>query len=324
MPAGAWPLVLKLALPNLIMWHLLAIIAIKMLPSGRAAILGYTMPVWAVVIGLIAFNEKPLRRHWWGVLAALVGTLLLLSSEFTALAGAPLGTVLMLIAAASWGYGTHLMRRHLTDMPIIALTFWMLTMTLVVMLVGSIVFEMPRWRMPGATEWASIVYNMVLAIAFCHVVWSMLARKLPPAASGLSVMMIPVIGVFSGMVLLGERPFWQDYAALILILIALSSVFLTPRGNCALNIVRVQFAGVRNKFDALGRRRMCRQIRRPVAFWASLVVGCSACARTALPTIQSICRSRAAGRPRTNRLRAPLRANNRGRSISPAARRRRC
>ncbi len=228
-PAGAWPLVLKLAIPNVIAWHLLAIFAIKMLPSGRAAILGYTMPVWAVVIGLIAFGEKPLRRHWWGVSAALVGTLLLLSSELTALAGAPLGTVLMLSAAAAWGYGTHLMRRHLTDMPIIALTFWMLAMTVVVMFTLSIIFEMPRWRMPDATEWASIAYNMVLAIAFCHVVWSMLARKLPPAASGLSVMMIPVLGVFSGMWLLGERPFWQDYAALALILIALSSVFLTPR-----------------------------------------------------------------------------------------------
>ena len=230
-PAGAWPLVVKLALPNLIMWHLLAIFAIKMLPSGRAAILGYTMPVWAVIIGLIAFNEQPQRRHWWGVVAAFVGTLLLLSSEFTALSGAPLGTFLMLVAAASWGYGTHLMRRNLTDMPIIALTFWMLTLTLVVMSVGSVLFEMPRWRMPNVIEWASIVYNMVLAIAFCHVVWSMLARKLPPAASGLSVMMIPVIGVFSGMALLGERPFWQDYVALILILVALSSVFLTPRAT---------------------------------------------------------------------------------------------
>ncbi|MGZ9059304.1 MAG: DMT family transporter, partial [Burkholderiaceae bacterium] len=125
-PAGAWPVVLKLAIPNVIAWHLLAIIAIKMLPSGRAAILGYTMPVWAVVIGLVVFNEKPLRRHWWGVAAALVGTLLLLSSEFTALTGSPLGTLLMLAAAAAWGYGTHLMRRHLTNMPIIALTFWML------------------------------------------------------------------------------------------------------------------------------------------------------------------------------------------------------
>jgi drug/metabolite transporter (DMT)-like permease len=228
-PAGAWPVVLKLAIPNVIAWHLLAIVAIKMLPSGRAAILGYTMPVWAVVIGLIAFNEKPLRRHWWGVSAALAGILLLLSSELTALTGSPLGTVLMLTAAAAWGYGTNLMRRHLTDMPIIALTFWMLAMTVVAMFALSIVFEMPRWRMPGPIEWASIVYNMVLAIAFCHVVWAMLARKLPPAASGLSVMMIPVLGVFSGMWLLDERPFWQDYVALVLILISLSSVFLTPK-----------------------------------------------------------------------------------------------
>jgi drug/metabolite transporter (DMT)-like permease len=228
-PPGAWPTIVKLALPNVIVWHLLAILAIKMLPSGRAAILGYTMPVWAVVFGLLLFNERPLPRHWLGVLAAAVGIVLLLASELTSLAGAPLGTLLMLTAAAAWGYGTHLIRRHLTGMPIIALTFWMLVLTLAVMMVATTMFEFARWRMPGTLEWASIVYNMVLAIAFCHVVWSMLARKLPPAASGLSVMMIPVLGVFSGMWILGERPSWQDYVALALILVALSTVLLPSR-----------------------------------------------------------------------------------------------
>jgi drug/metabolite transporter (DMT)-like permease len=215
--------------PNVIVWHLLAIVAIKMLASGRAAILGYTMPVWAVVFGLLVFREKPLRRHWVGVIAAFIGTLLLLSSEFTKLAGSPLGTILMLVAAASWGYGTHLMRRHLTAMPTIALTFWMLSLTLVVTATVSIATEMDQWRMPLPLEWFSIVYNMAIAIAFCHVVWSMLARNLPPAASGLSVMMIPVLGVFSGMVVLGEQPHWQDYAALVLILVALSTVLLPSR-----------------------------------------------------------------------------------------------
>ena len=57
----------------------------------------------------------------------------------------------------------------------------------------------------------------------------MLARKLPPAASGLSVMLIPVLGVFSGMWILGEQPYWQDYAALLLILLALSTVLLPTR-----------------------------------------------------------------------------------------------
>ena len=227
-PPGAWPDIVRLAIPNLIVWHLLAIIAIKLLPSGRAAILGYTMPVWAVIFGLLFFSERPLARYGVGVIAALIGTVLLLSAELTALAGSPLGTLLMLTAAASWGYGTHLMRRHLSAMPTIALTFWMLVLTLIFMLTGSLLFELERWRWPTPVEWAAIVYNMVIAIAFCHVVWSMLARKLPPAASGLSVMMIPVLGVFSGMWLLGESPHWQDYAALVLILIALSTVLL-PR-----------------------------------------------------------------------------------------------
>jgi drug/metabolite transporter (DMT)-like permease len=57
----------------------------------------------------------------------------------------------------------------------------------------------------------------------------MLARTLPPIASSLSVMMIPVIGVFSGAWLLSETPHWQDYAAMLLILAAMSTVLLKPR-----------------------------------------------------------------------------------------------
>jgi len=228
-PPGSWREIAWLALPNMIVWHVLAIQAIKLLPSGRAAILGYTMPVWAVLCGLLFFGERPLGRHWFGVFAAFLATLLLLSSEFTTLAGSPLGTALMLIAAAAWGFGTHLMRRHLIDLPIITLTFWMMALTVLVMLATSLAFEFERWRWPVAQEWLPLAYNIVFAVAFCHVVWSMLARKLPPAASGLSVMLIPVLGVFSSMWLLGEQPSWQDYSALVLILIALSTVLLPAR-----------------------------------------------------------------------------------------------
>jgi drug/metabolite transporter (DMT)-like permease len=229
MPPGAFPVLFRLAVPNVIVWHLVVVIALKMLPSGRAAILGYTMPIWAVLAGLLFFGERPVPRHWLGIVAALAGTLLLLSSEFTALTGSPLGTLMMLAAAAFWGFGTHLLRRNLTDMPVLALTYWMLVLALPFMVLGSVLFERAAWRAPDAWEWASIVYNIFLAIAFCHVVWSKLARTLPPAASGLSVMMIPVLGVFSGMWLLGETPHWQDYAALALILVALSTVLFGRR-----------------------------------------------------------------------------------------------
>jgi drug/metabolite transporter (DMT)-like permease len=230
-PRGAWPQIARLALPNMIVWHVLLIVALKMLPAGRSAILGYTMPVWVVVFGLLVFREAVPRVHLLGVGAAFAAALLLLSSEFVALSGRPLGTLLVLVAAAAWGYGTHLMRRHLRSMPIIALTFWMLALTLAVMLVLTILFERAAWRAPTRLEWASIVYNMVLAIAFCHAAWAQLARTLPPAASGLSVMLIPVVGVFSSMWLLGETPRWPDYAALALVLVALSTVLFGGRGG---------------------------------------------------------------------------------------------
>lgn len=228
-PAGKWGTLLRLAIPNSITWHLLVIIALRMLPAGRSSILGYTMPVWVVIAGVLFFHERPTVRQGFGVLCAFAGMVLLLSSEFAAIAGSPQGTLLILAAAAAWGYGTHLLRRELRDMPALAVTFWMLSMTLVAMIVVTVIFEHDAWRMPTPGEWGSIVYNMVLAIAFCHVVWSHLARTLPPVASSLSVMMIPVLGVFSSMWFLGEQPFWQDYAALVLILIAMAVVLL-PQG----------------------------------------------------------------------------------------------
>ena len=59
--------------------------------------------------------------------------------------------------------------------------------------------------------------------------WFRLATILPPVVSSLSVMFIPVIGVFSGMMILGERPAWQDYAALVSILMAIMAVLRPAR-----------------------------------------------------------------------------------------------
>ncbi|MGO4328850.1 DMT family transporter [Cupriavidus sp. 2TAF22] len=226
-PAGQWPTIFKLALFNMVIWHLLAICAVKMLSSGRAAILGYTMPIWAVVWGLVLYRERIGRAAWVGIACALAGTVLLLSGEIAALTGSPAGTLLMLCAAAGWGLGTQLMKRSRIEMSVGVLTFWMLVVTLPFLLLGTLLLEQ-GWRLPNAVEWGAIAYNAVVVFAYCHLVWFVLARSLPPVVSSLSVMFIPVVGVFSGMWMLGEQPHWQDYAAIVLMFAALASVLLVP------------------------------------------------------------------------------------------------
>jgi drug/metabolite transporter (DMT)-like permease len=227
-PAGSMKILIKLTIPNMLVWHTLVILGIKMLASGRAAILGYTMPVWAVLCGLIFFHERVKRLAWIGIACALAGAILLLSSEFSAMTGKPLGSLLVLIAAANWGLGTVLMRHTKIDMPTISITFWMLALTSVAMTGAAFVFESALWRMPDTVEWLAIIYNALIVLGFANVVWFKLARTLPPVASGLSVMMIPVVGVFSAAWLLGETPRWQDYGAMLLILVAMSTVLLKP------------------------------------------------------------------------------------------------
>jgi len=228
-PKGKTRTVIKLAIPNMLVWHSLIIIGVKMLSSGRAAILGYTMPAWAVLAGLVFFGDRINRSSLVGILLAMSGAMLLLSSEFSRISGQPLGTLLVLVAAAGWGYGTVLMKRTHIDMPTLSLTFWMLAFTSTCVTLIALVFELPQMRLPNSTEWLCIAYNAVIIFGFAHVVWFRLARILPPVASSLSVMFIPVLGTFSGAWILGETPHWQDYAAIILILSAMSTVMFKPK-----------------------------------------------------------------------------------------------
>lgn len=218
--------VIGLSIPNMVIWHVCAIVAVSGLSSGRAAILGYTMPVWVALISVAFFGDRPTPRLWVGLVAAVIGTALLLASEFDKLAGQPGYAALMLVAACAWGYGTILMRRIKPDVSVAVLLFWMMAITASVLLVLTYLLERDAWRMPNLGEWGAIIYNAAIVFGFCHLVWFYLAQNLPPLASSLSVMMIPVLGVLSGAWLLGEQPHWQDWGALVLELVALGSVLL--------------------------------------------------------------------------------------------------
>jgi drug/metabolite transporter (DMT)-like permease len=223
-----WPELLLLTVFNMLFWHTLAILAVQSLSSGRAAILGYTMPVFSALVGSIWFGQKLAGRAWGGVAAAALGVVLLLWHEITALTGRPEGVAMMLVAAAAWALGTQLMRRTGIPHPTLALSFWMTLLTTLWMSLMAVLFERGAWTAPSPTVWWSVVYNALGVFAFAQVAWLSLARDLPPIASTLSVMFIPVLGVFSGAWWLGEVLHWQDWAAVGLVVVAIFAVLGRP------------------------------------------------------------------------------------------------
>jgi drug/metabolite transporter (DMT)-like permease len=228
-PRRDWRELLWLTTTNMFIWHVCIILAVRTLTSGRAAILGYTMPIFSAVIGAWFFTSPLGRRAWTGVSAAALGVTLLLWHELTNMAGRPFGVLLALVAAAFWALGTQLLRRTRLQAPALAISFWMTVLTAILMAVLAAVFESSQWTLPDATATSAILYNAVLIFGFAHAAWTYLARGLPPVASTLSVMLIPVLGVFSGAVWLKEAVHWQDWAAVLLMMVAIASVLWPVR-----------------------------------------------------------------------------------------------
>jgi drug/metabolite transporter (DMT)-like permease len=224
-----WPELLWISFFNMVIWNMLIILALQSLSTGRAAILGYTMPVFVALIGWVCYKSPLNPRTWLGVLAAGLAVVLLLWHEFNALSGQPMAVLMALVSALAWAYGTLLMRRTTLPLHTLTIAFWMIFFTLMVILPLSYMLEFGRWAWPSPVQWASIIYNAIGVFVFAQAAWLMLARKLPPVASSLSVMFIPVIGVFSGVLWLGEVLHWQDSAAVSLIVLSIASALWPTR-----------------------------------------------------------------------------------------------
>jgi drug/metabolite transporter (DMT)-like permease len=229
-PKGQWGRLTASALLNMTCWNILAVYAIPMMASGRAAILGYTMPVFGVLFSVWLLGEKLTRRRITGVLLGLGGMLLLFSTEFASLQRAPLGAILMIASAAIWALGVVVMKRWPVDLPLTPLIAWQMLIGSIPVVLGAVFFEPGSFDLTRLSFWPlfGTIYNMLIAFVFCYWVFAKITIMAPIGVSTVSILMTPVVGVFSGVVLLGEVLHWQDIAALVLVLAALATVILPP------------------------------------------------------------------------------------------------
>ncbi len=228
LPQGAreWRDVVVLGAPNILGWHGLSIIGVAHLPAGRAAILGFTMPVWTVLLSVLFYRERFTARLAVAVTAVLAGITLLLWSELAQLAGSPAGILWMQAAALCWALGTIWMRRAPLTLPAETLVVWMMVGSAVAIQALALLLEpAQRWQF-SAPVWASLVWSVVINYGAAQVIWFALARALPASTSAMSIMAVPIVGVLSAPLIVGEWPNWQDLAAMACVVVAIGTVLL--------------------------------------------------------------------------------------------------
>jgi len=225
-PRAHWPRLIGTALLNTTAWNIFIAYGLTLLPAGRSAILAYTMPLWVALLSVPLLRERLTQRRLLGVFLGMAGMALLLNDEWESMRAAPVGAVLVIGAALSWALGTVLLKRYPISLPTTSFTGWQLLLGGVPILIGAVLFEGDRlaplsWQATGA-----LVYNLIVASIIGYWAWFKIVSRASAIASSLGTLFIPVVGVFSSMLLLGERPDWSEYVALVLVLAAIATVIV--------------------------------------------------------------------------------------------------
>lgn len=217
------------SLVNITGWHLLSAHGIAAMQAGRAAIVAYTMPLWAVLLSRLLLGE---RLSWLRLLALATGTAgmaVLLAPDLQRLGAAPAGVAFMLGAAFCWAAGTVLIKFFRWQTPPAAIVGWQMLLGGLPVAAGALLLESPLGLADISLKaGATLLYLVLGPMIFCHWAFFVVVRMFPANVAAISTLSIPIIGVFSSALLLGEPVTAAELLALLLVVAALG---LTSAGR---------------------------------------------------------------------------------------------
>ena len=187
------------------------------------------MPLWAALMAVPMLKERLTATRLGGLALGLAGMGFLLLPDLPRLAIDLLGPLYMLMAAVSWAFGTVAFKMHRWSAPTATVVAWQLVFGAVPVILGALLFDRD---FPLASvswlAWAATFYATAICTVFCYWAWFRVVEIFPASVAAIGTLAIPVVGVWSGAVALGEPVGLMELIALALVLAALAVVLILP------------------------------------------------------------------------------------------------
>lgn len=228
-PRADWGRLAVAGLLNIAAFNIFAVFAQMNLPTSRATIITFTMPIWAAMLGWLFIGERVDRLKAMSLALGVLGLGVLGLPFFDVIrsGGIPVGIVYALGAAISWAAGTVWLRRYPLSASAMTTTAWQVIIAAVVCTLGMLLFETPHLDLTRPEAAVAFAYHIMLPQALAYVLWFGLIRDVPASTAALGTLLIPIFGVAGAVLILGDRPTALDLFGLALILaaVALDQVF---------------------------------------------------------------------------------------------------
>jgi len=198
------------------------------MPAGLASLILQAQVVFTMVLSTLFLGDRPSSAQRLGMLVSVAGICLIAGGQqggFTAI-----GFICTIGAAFAWATANIIIKKAAVDN--YRLMIWMSIVPPIPMLCMSGIFETSQFHV--ATQLltikglSAVVYTSLLATVVAFGIWGNLLRKYSANVVAPFALLVPVFGMLSAFLILGERPTPLNCAAMILIMLGL--VMVTRKG----------------------------------------------------------------------------------------------
>jgi drug/metabolite transporter (DMT)-like permease len=195
--------------------------------TATSGILYLSMTPIFILILAAPLGEWIGLRQWSGVAISFCGVYLIATQGRPTVPSFNIGDMMALASMMMWAGYTVLLRMRRDELTTIELIVVVCAFGVVFMtpwVLWELLFN-PRMAL-GTGGFLAVLYSAIGSLLLAYAGWSYVVRRLGPARAGITLHLMPAMGVALSALLLGEFPSWFHFAGIALILagVALSSL----------------------------------------------------------------------------------------------------
>lgn len=231
-PPVAWRYVLGIGLALGVVKFSLLFVGMDIgMPAGLSSLVLQAQAFFTVVFAAAAMGDRPGPRQMAGMALAF-GGIAVIGVDLSGSTGSLGALALVVAAAAAWGVSNILMKRAAAP-DLLRLMLWVSVVPPLPLLALSLLLEGPQrvGEALGGLSWtgvACLVYIAGLATLFGFAAWGWLLRHHPASLVAPFTLLVPVFGMSSGALLLGETVSATKMAGAALVMLGLAVTVLRP------------------------------------------------------------------------------------------------
>jgi len=221
------PRLVVASLLNVTAWMVLMGLALLWLPASEAALIAYTMPVWASLMAWPILGERPTLLRTIALVMAFAGLAAIMGGGgFSANKAKLPGIVMALAGAVGFAVGTVLAKKLPIKLPPITAAAWQIGLGCFPVAIAGLLLETTQLDAVTRLGWFLVFYATVIQFCVAYVSWFAALARLPASVAAIGTMAVPVIGVVTSAVALHEPLGPGQIAALVF---TLAGVVLATR-----------------------------------------------------------------------------------------------